>query len=101
MHISIYMLNDPRTGSPVYVGQTRKDPADRLKSHMKDAHTRCHTPLGQYLRVLGEVGEAPEVEVVEEIDAENYDGVEARKRDVARRLAAAGHTILNDMPLAA
>jgi hypothetical protein len=64
--IAIYVLPDPVSLVPRYVGQT-KDPQRRVQDHVDQAFDgrRLDSPLYRWIRALWELGDLPELVVLE------------------------------------
>jgi hypothetical protein len=82
---SIYGLYD-KSGKLRYIGKAN-NPAERLKSHMRDARRRCKTPLHYWLLKHG----VPEMRVLE---ADCEDWREAERR-LIREFRSTGARLLN------
>lgn len=97
MVFTIYALTDPTTGERRFVGLTRKEPRQRLKSHIRDSHSRPWQEVQLWVKELAESGCPPGIEVLEQFESDDYDGVEAARRQWAAKLAAGGERLLNAM----
>jgi hypothetical protein len=72
--IAIYVLVDPRTKRPRYVGKT-SDPGGRLRTHLASSH---NIRVASWVGELAEVGAMPEMRILEWVDAEDADSAERR-----------------------
>ncbi len=94
--IMIYVLTDPTTGRPRYVGRTSKSVDERLSSHLTDARAKSNRSRGSakilWIRSLLRQNMRPlirSVEVVEPADAS------AREAAWIRDLRRAGEDLTN------
>lgn len=76
MAVEIYALRDPRDGSIRYIGKAN-DAEKRLKSHLRDARRR-DTPVYRWIRLLGNVGMQPTLEVIDRPAADMWEASERR-----------------------
>lgn len=85
----IYVLTDPDTGEPRYVGKSER-PRERYSNHLND-HSRCHRT--NWIRSLAAQGKRPGIEIVEEVVGE-WPWQESERFWIAR-LRAAGFRLVN------
>lgn len=72
----IYTLSDPTTGEVKYVGKT-KDTKDRIRRHMSNDHLRdAWTSKNKWLLWLKNQGLKPDIEILDEGDADNINSLE-------------------------
>lgn len=66
MKISIYLLRDPTDNNVKYIGLTSMNIGSRLKNHISYARNSRHTtPCLCWIRSLLEIGEKPQIELLE------------------------------------
>lgn len=63
--VYIYILSDPNTGRPRYVGLTC-NPKGRMSCHLSPAHADRNSARGRWVRELLSQGQRPEMTIVEE-----------------------------------
>jgi len=72
----IYTLSDPTTGDVKYVGKT-KDTKDRIRRHMEPSNLKnAWTSKTKWILWLKNQGLKPEIEILDEGDADNIDDLE-------------------------
>lgn len=90
----IYALADPRDHAIRYVGKA-DDPPARLKSHLYPSAMTRDTPKNRWLRKLLVKGLRPELVVLEEVPAEEWEAAEQEWIAKMRAAAPGGRRLLN------
>lgn len=65
--IFIYVLKDPRTGAPRYVGKSN-DPHERLERHLQDSKRGRKDYKSCWIRSLLTLGDSPQLEILDTVD---------------------------------
>jgi hypothetical protein len=73
--VSIYLLSDPRTGEPRYIGKAR-DPGARLKGHLRECRRR--SPLYDWIGKLRGLGLTPDLAILAVCDEADWPHQERR-----------------------
>lgn len=89
---AVYLILDPRTGHPFYVGQT-KNPERRWKEHLKSGLTQSRRFVARQIQKILERGEQPEFQVVLRCNTE-ADALSAESEWI-RRCSQEGHKVSN------
>lgn len=87
--VLIYVLRDPCSGEPRYVGQTTTPPRKRLRGHVNEALREKSRPVSAWIRSLA--GSIPVIEILE-TDPENANAAE---RHWFMEFVREGHELLN------
>lgn len=92
----IYLLTDPRTSKPFYVGMTQ-NPKVRLRTHIYNStlNKASHTSTEAYIVEMINAGYTPFLTIIDEIQTDDFNKYHALERSWMLKMVELGHKLTN------